>query len=45
MEVPAIAKVTFTSQDRVSEGMRNLDLDGFDALYPRYAGGRPPTFT
>jgi transposase len=21
------------------------NLDGFDALYPRYAGGRPPTFT
>jgi transposase len=21
------------------------NLDGFDSLYPRYAGGRPPTFT
>ena len=45
MEVPAIAKVTFTSQDRVREVLHNFNLDGFDALYPRYAGGRPPTFT
>jgi transposase len=45
MDVPAIAKVTFTSQDRVREVLHNFNLDGFDALYPRYAGGRPPTFT
>jgi hypothetical protein len=25
--------------------LRNLNADGFDALYPRYRGGRPPTFT
>jgi hypothetical protein len=43
MEVPAIAKVTFTSHDRVRDVLHNLD--GFDALYPRYAGGWPPTFT
>jgi hypothetical protein len=23
----------------------NVNADGFDALYPRYRGGRPPTFT
>jgi transposase len=45
MDVPAIAKVTFTSQDRVRDVLHNFTLDGFDALYPRYAGGRPPTFT
>ena len=45
MEVSEIARVTFTSQDRVREVLHNFNLDGFDALYPRYAGGRPPTFT
>jgi transposase len=45
MDVPAIAKVTFTSHDRVRDVLHNFNLDGFDALYPRYAGGRPPTFT
>jgi transposase len=45
MDVPAIAKVTFTSPDRVRDVLHNFNLDGFDALYPRYAGGRRPTFT
>ena len=45
MDVPAIAKVTFTSHDRVRDVLHNFNLDGFDALYPRYAGGRPPIFT
>jgi transposase len=45
MDVPAIAKVTFTSHDRVRDVLHNFNLDGFDALYPRYAGGRPPNFT
>jgi hypothetical protein len=45
MEVPMIAKVTFTSEDRVRDVIRNFNTDGFDSLYPRYAGGRPPTFT
>jgi transposase len=45
MDVPAIAKVTFTSHDRVRDVLHNFNLDGFDALYPRYGGGRPPTFT
>lgn len=45
MDVTAIAKVTFTSPDRVRQVLHNFNDDGFDALYPRYAGGRPPTFT
>ena len=34
MDVPAIAKVAFTSQDRV----RNFNADGFGSLYPKYRG-------
>jgi transposase len=45
MDVAAIAKVTFTSEDRVRQVIHNFNADGFDSLYPRYAGGRPPTFT
>jgi transposase len=45
MPVPKIAEVTFTSPDRVREVLHNFNADGFDALYPRYRGGRPPTFT
>src|SRR3954464_7388086 len=45
MEVPMIAKVTFTSEDRVRDVIGNFNEDGFDSLYPKYAGGRPPTFT
>jgi transposase len=45
MDVAQIAKVTFTSPDRVREVINNFNTDGFDSLYPRYAGGRPPTFT
>jgi len=45
MDVAAIAKVTFTSADRVREVINNFNGDGFDSLYPKYAGGRPPIFT
>ena len=45
MDVAQIAKVAFTSPDRVREVLHNFNDDGFDSLYPRYAGGRPPTFT
>jgi transposase len=45
MDVAEIAQVTFTSPDRVRDVLHNFNLDGFDALYPRYRGGRPPTFT
>jgi transposase len=45
MEVPQIAQVAFSSEDRVRDVLHNFNRDGFDSLYPRYAGGRPPTFT
>jgi transposase len=45
MDVGQIARVTFTSPDRVRDVLHNFNLDGFDSLYPRYRGGRPPTFT
>ena len=45
MDVPMIAKVTFTSPDRVRDVLHNFNADGFDSLKPRYAGGRPPKFT
>jgi transposase len=45
MSVPQIAKVAFTSEDRVREVIHNFNDDGFDSLDPKYAGGRPPKFT
>ncbi len=45
MNVSKIAEVTFTSQDRVRDVVHNFNADGFDALYPKYSGGRPTTFT
>ena len=45
MDVTAIAKVAFTSEDRVRDVIRNFNADGFGSLYPRYKGGRPPKFT
>jgi transposase len=45
MDVTQVAWVTFTSPDRVRDVLHNFNLDGFDALYPRYRGGRSPTFT
>jgi transposase len=42
LEVPAIAKVAFTSEDRVRDVIRNF---GFASLYPKYKGGHPPNFT
>jgi transposase len=44
MDVAAIAKVTFTSDDRVRDVLHNFTIDGFDSLRPKYAGGRPPKF-
>jgi transposase len=44
MPVPRIAEVTFTSPDRVRDVIHNFDADGVESLYPRYRGGRPPTF-
>jgi transposase len=45
MDVAAIAKVAFTSEDRVRDVIRSFNADGFSSLYPRYQGGRPPKFT
>ncbi len=45
MDIPAIARVAFTSEDRVRDVIRNFTADGFGSLYPRYRGGRPPKFT
>ena len=45
MDLPAIATIASTSEDRVREEIHNVNADGFDALAPTYAGGRPPKFT
>lgn len=45
MDVEQIAKVAFTSPDRVRDVINNYNEDGFESLYPKYSGGRPPTFT
>jgi transposase len=45
MTATAIAKVAFTSEDRVRDVIRNFNADGFESLYPKYKGGRPPKFT
>jgi transposase len=44
-DAAGIAKVTFTGADRVREAINNCNADGFDSRYPKYAGGRPPTFS
>ena len=45
MDVAAIARVAFTSEDRVRNVIRNFNADGFGSLYPKYKGGHPPKFT
>ena len=45
MPAPKIAEVVFTDADTVRDVIHNFNRDGFDALYPRYRGGRPRTFT
>jgi transposase len=45
MDAAAIAKIAFTSEDRVCDVIRNFNADGFSSLYPKYCGGRPPKFT
>ncbi len=44
MDSTQIARVTFTSADRVRDVLHNFNADGFEALRPKYAGGRPPKF-
>jgi hypothetical protein len=43
MDVGQIARVAFTSEDRVRAVVHNFNDDGFDSLYPKYTGGRPPS--
>ena len=44
MDVAGIAKVTFTSPDRVRGVLNNFNEDGFESLYPKYSvGARPPS--
>ena len=38
MTPPGISEVVFTDPDTVREVIHNFNRDGFDALYPRYAG-------
>jgi transposase len=45
MDAAAIAKVAFTSEDRVRDVIRNFNADGFSSLYPKYKSGRPPKFS
>src|SRR3984893_17729638 len=45
MDAAAIAKVAFTSEDRVRDVIRNFNADGFASLYPRYRGGGAPKVT
>jgi transposase len=45
MSVAQIARLAFTSEDRVRDVLHNFSAGAFDSLYPRYAGGRPPVFT
>jgi len=45
MDVAAITKVAFTSEDRVRDVIRNFNADGFASLYPKYRGGHLPKFT
>src|SRR5215208_3176223 len=45
MSPTRISEVVFTDPDTVRELIHNFNGDGFDALYPRYRGGRPQTFT
>jgi hypothetical protein len=45
MDVAAIAKVAFTSEDRVRDVIHNFNADGFESLYPNYKSGQPPKFS
>jgi hypothetical protein len=39
MDVPAIARVAFTSEDRVRDVIRNFSADGFTSLIPGTGAG------
>ena len=38
-DASAIAKVAFTSEDRVRDVIHNFNADGFSSPYPKYRGG------
>jgi transposase len=40
-----ISEVVFSDPDTVRDVIHNFNRDGFEALYPRYRGGRPQSFT
>jgi len=45
MPAAKIAQVVFSDPDTVRELIHNFNRDGFEALYPRYRGGRPRSFS
>jgi hypothetical protein len=45
MSPPRISEVVFTDPDTVRDVIHIFNRDGFDALDPRYKGGRPRTIT
>jgi transposase len=45
MDPMQIARVAFTSPDRARDVIHNFNADGFESLYPRYRGGRPPKYS
>ena len=45
MPAPRIAEVVFSDPDTVRDVIHTFNRDGFEALYPRYKGGRPRRFT
>src|SRR3989337_2511246 len=45
MPAPRIAEVVFTDAEPGRDVIHNFNRGGFEALYPRYRGGRPRTFS
>lgn len=44
-KVPRIADMLYFSAEHVRTIIKAFNADGFDALAPKYGGGRPPKFT
>jgi transposase len=45
MDPTQIARMAFTTPDRARDVIHNFNTDGFESLYPRYRGGRPPKYS
>ncbi len=45
MTQSACVTPTHSDASRVRDVIHNFNADGFEALYPKYQGGRPRTFT